>query len=210
MAPNSTTIAGLFRQAVHYHLDNLAYENALFFAERLQAHDPRSPESAFLLALCHLRVGDNRSAYEVSKPFGYRGTNLGCAFVFAQTCLELERYKDGITALEKARGLWAAKCTIGKHTSTARIAYPDASAASCLLGKLYRAYEDKKKAISCFEDALKANPLMWDAFTILCDMGVSVRIPNIYKATDSFARNFDQDSNATASEHNGGFASHAP
>ncbi len=191
MAPNSATIAGLLRQTVYYNLDNFTYDNALFFAERLQAHDPRSSESAFLLALCHFRLGDSRSAYEVSKSNGYRGAHLGCAYIFAQACLDLEKCKDGITALEKSRGLWSNKNSPGKHSSCTRAPYPDAAAVSCLLGKLYRAYDDKKKAANCFEDALKLNPLMWDAFTILCDMGVGVRVPSIFKPNDSLARNFE-------------------
>ncbi|KAK3369164.1 hypothetical protein B0T24DRAFT_354907 [Lasiosphaeria ovina] len=210
MAPNSATVSGLLRQAIYYHLDNFACENALFFSERLHAHDPRTPESAFLLALCHFQLGDSRSAYEASKPSAYRGLHHGCAYVFAQACLDLERYKEGITALEKTRGLWAARCSIGKHTSSARTPYPDSSAASCLLGKLYRAYDDKKKAVTCFEDALKANPFMWDAFTSLCDMGVSVRVPIIFKASESFARNFDQEPSATTLEPNGSLAPNHP
>lgn len=203
MAPNSATIAGLLKQTVYYHLDNLSYQNALFFAERLHAHDTRSPESAFLLSLCHLRLGDSRSAYEISKPTGQRGLHLGTAFVFAQACLDLERYKDGITGLEKARPLWSAKCSVGRHTTTTRAPYPDAATTSCLLGKLYRAYDDKKKAVACFEDALKANPFMWDAFTTLCDMGINVRVPNIFKSSDAFARNFDQEPGATNGDSTG-------
>ena len=204
MAPNSATIAGLLRQTIYYNLDNFTYDNALFFAERLQAHDPRSSESAFLLALCHFRLGDSRSAYEVSKSNGYRGTHLGCAFIFAQACLDLEKYKDGITALEKSRGLWTNKNSPGKHSSCTRAPYPDAAAVSCLLGKLYRAYDDKKKAAKCFEDALKLNPLMWDAFTILCDMGVGVRVPSIFKPNESLARNFEQEPSASADQTGGG------
>ncbi|VBB86392.1 Putative protein similar to protein bimA of Emericella nidulans [Podospora comata] len=202
MAPNSATVAALLRQTVHYHLDNFAYDSAIFFAERLQAYDPRSSESAYLLSLCHFRLGDSRSAYEISKPPGFRGVHLGCAFIFAQACFDLEKYKDGITALEKARALWATKCSIGKHSASSRSPYPDAAACSCLLGKLYRALDDKKKAVPCFEEALKANPLMWDAFTALCDMGVNVRIPNVFRFNEPFARNFDLE-NGTASEPNG-------
>jgi len=193
MAPNSATTSGLLRQIIYYQLDNFALDNALFYAERLQAHDSRSPEAAFLLAQCHYRLGDSRSAYEASKPSSYRGVHLGCAFVFAQACLELERYKDGINAMERVRALWTAKNSMGKHTCSTRTPYPDAAAASCLLGKLYRAYDDKKKAIPCFEDALRANPFMWDAFTGLCDMGVNVRVPNIFKSSDFLSRNFDQE-----------------
>ncbi|KAL1842392.1 hypothetical protein VTJ49DRAFT_5351 [Mycothermus thermophilus] len=183
MAPTSAAIAGLLKQAVYYHLDNLSYQNALFFAERLHAHDQRSPESAYLLALSHFRLGDTRSAYEA--------------------CLDLERFKDGISALEKARPLWTAKCSVGRHTASARAPYPDAAAVSCLLGKLYRAYDDKKRAVACFEDALKKNPFMWDAFTTLCDMGVNVMVPNIFKLNEPFARSFDRDPGTPVADASG-------
>ncbi|KAL1875915.1 hypothetical protein VTK73DRAFT_9770 [Phialemonium thermophilum] len=84
---------------------------------------------------------------------------------------------------------------MGRHNFASRAAYPDSASVNCLLGKLYRAYDDKKKAIFCFEEALKANPLMWDAFTTLCDMGVNVRIPNIFKVSEALARGFDPEPN---------------
>lgn len=193
MAPSPTAVGSLLGQVVHYHLDSGSYDNALFFAERYAAQDSRSSDAAYLLSLCHLRLGDNRSAYDVSKPMGYRGVNLGCSWVFAQACLALERFKDGISALDKAKSLWSQKNTMGKHSATTRAAYPDAPAVLCLLGKLYRGYDDKKRAVSCFEDALKLNAFQWDAFKALCDMGVKVRVPNIFKASDSLLQNLGQD-----------------
>lgn len=197
MAPAAAAANGLLRQAVHYHLDNSSYENALFFAERLCAQD-KTVEAAYMLALCHLRLGDDRSAYEVSKAAGYRGTHLGCSYVFAQASLRLERYKDGITALEKSKGSWLNKNYMGKHNACSRMPHPDAAACSCLLGKLYRAYDDKTKAVACFEDALKTNPFMWDAFTALSDMGANVRIPNIFKPNEQLLRNLDQEQSVAA------------
>ncbi|KAI0194181.1 tetratricopeptide [Astrocystis sublimbata] len=185
MAPSSAAVTAQLRQIVHYHLDHHSYDNAHFFAERLAAHDPRAAESAYLLALCHFRLGDHKSAHEISKASGYRGNHLNCAYIFAQTCLSLERYKDGITALEKARGLWSYKSNFGKHTATTRAAAPDSASVLCLLGRLYTAYDDRKKAILNFEAALKANPFMWDAFQSLCDMGVNVRMQNIFKLNDA-------------------------
>ncbi|KAI3394144.1 hypothetical protein diail_3154 [Diaporthe ilicicola] len=199
MAPSPTGTNEILRQAVYYHLDNLSPNNALFFAERLCAQDKeKQTEATFLHALCHLRLGDDRSAYEVSKASGYRGTHLGCSFVFAQACLRMELWKEGITALEKSRVLWTSKNTMGKHAAGLRVPHPDAAACSCLLGRLYRGYDDKDRAIACFEDALKANPLMWDAFTSLCDMGVTVRVPNIFKLNDTLVKNFDQMPNFSA------------
>jgi anaphase-promoting complex subunit 3 len=181
MAPSNTCITNQLRQLIFYHIDNNLLKNALFLAERLVAYDHRAAESSYLLSLCHLRLGDNKSAYEYSRPQGSRGTHLGCAYVFAQACLALERFKDGITALEKSRSLWSGRNSFGKHTQSSRNPYPDVAAMNCLLGKLYHGYDDKKKAIVCFEEALKVNPFMWDAFTILCDMGTNVRVPNIFR-----------------------------
>ncbi|OLN95639.1 Protein bimA [Colletotrichum chlorophyti] len=193
MAPTSAAITGLLRQVVYYHVDNSAYDNALFFAERLNAQDPKSSESAHLLALCHLRLGDHRTAFEISRPSASRGTNLGAAWVFAQACMSLERYKEGINALEKARDKWLGRINLGKHTTSSRSLYPDEAAVLCLLGKLYRSYDDKRRAVECFEGALRVNPFMWDAFQALCDMGIKIIIPNIFQATDPLAQSFDQD-----------------
>ncbi|KAI0408640.1 tetratricopeptide [Xylaria palmicola] len=195
MPPASAAVTAQLRQLVHYHLDHHSYDNALFFSERLDAHDSHSGESAYLFALCHYRMGDYRSAYEASKSTGHhRGIHLNCAYIFAQACLLIERYKDGITALEKSRGLWSHKSSFGKHTATARASSPDSASVLCLLGKLYRAYDDKKKAILNFEEALKVNPFMWDAFTALCEMGVNVRTQNIFKLNDALidGLTFDQ------------------
>ncbi|KAG0647652.1 bimA [Hyphodiscus hymeniophilus] len=180
MAPSNPCVTSQLRQLIYYHIDNSLLKNALFFSERLCALD-RSSESSYLLALCHFRLGDKQSAYEYSKPTGLRGTHLGCAYVFAQACLALQKWKEGITALEKSRGLWGGKNNFGKHTHSSRHPYPDAAAVTCLLGKLYYGYDDKNKAISNFEVALKLNPFMWDAFTSLCDIGTPLHVQNIFK-----------------------------
>lgn len=201
-ATTHAATTSLLRQLVHYHLDNLSVDNAHFYAERLAAHDPRAPESADLLALCHLRRGDNRSAYEVAKPF--RTSHVGCALVYAQACLTLGRYRDGVVALEKARPLWTGTgMSLGKHSSTSRAPGPDGAVIACLLGKLYKALQDKKKAIGCFEEALTENPYMWDAFTSLCDMGVQVRIPNTFWYREGLLQSFDLEPNRPSEPRDG-------
>ncbi|KAI9055643.1 hypothetical protein LZ554_000587 [Drepanopeziza brunnea f. sp. 'monogermtubi'] len=181
MAPSTTCVASQLRQLIYYHIDNNLLKNALFYAERLVAYDHRNPESAYLAALCHFRLGDNASAYECSKPAGSRGTHLASAYVYAQACLALERFKDGITALEKSKGLWGGRNSFGKHTASSRQPLPDAAVILCLLGKLHHGYDNKVKAITCFEESLKLNPFMWDAFTRLCDMGTPLNVPNIFR-----------------------------
>lgn len=176
-------VPGQLRQLIYYNLDNNQLQNALFFAERLAADAIilRDKEPAYLLALCHLRLGDNASACEYSKDgISSRSPHLGCSYVFAQACLAIDKHKEGINALEKCKSLWAGENYMWKHTEKSRPGAPDAAAVHCLLGKLYNGYNDPKKAISHFENALKLNPFMWDAFTSLCDMGIQLNVNNIF------------------------------
>ncbi|KAL6711516.1 anaphase-promoting complex subunit cdc27 [Coniothyrium glycines] len=182
MSPPAGVNAQL-RQLIHYHLDNGFLENALFLAGRLHAHDPRSPESAHLLALCNLRLGRYKAAHDCARAKGLHTQNLGCAYVFAQACLGLERFDQGAQALEKVRGLWTGRNHWNKHSETSRRHMPDAAACYCMLGKLYAAHGDTKKAIEYFVEALKINSFMWDAFTGLCDIGAVVRPQNVFKIT---------------------------
>lgn len=199
MSPPAGVNAQL-RHLVHYHLDNGMLENALFFATRLHAHEPRNGDATHLLALCNLRLGRHKAAFDCSKPRGHSPPHLGCVYVYAQACLGLERYDVGAQALEKARGLWAgrnhwsklaealgtwldANFALDKHSDTSRRHVPDAAACYCMLGKLYGAFGDTKKAIEYYVESLKLNPFMWDAFTGLCDIGAVVRPQNIFKVT---------------------------
>ncbi|KAB8231781.1 hypothetical protein BDV23DRAFT_42144 [Aspergillus alliaceus] len=181
MSPSTSHISGQLRQLIYYHLDNNLIRNALFLAGRLHAYEPRAAEASYLLALCHILNGQIKAAYDYSKNFGSRGTHVGCSYVYAQTCLDLGKYLDGITALERSKSLWASKNHWNKHSETRRQHLPDAAAVLCLQGKLWHAHKDLNKAVEYYVEALKLNPFMWDAFLGLCETGVNVRVPNIYK-----------------------------
>jgi len=193
MSPPNTnaTTGSILRRVIHYHLDNYSYDNALFFAERLVAQDSKAPGSTYLLALCHFRLGDFHSAFEVAKTAALKGSHLGCSWIYAQSCLRLRRYREGILVLNKCRVLWHQTSNMGKHGTTIRSPFPDAPAVLCLLGKLHLGYGDTAMAGETFDAALKLNPLMWDAFTALCAMGVNVNVPNIYKLSDTITQIFD-------------------
>ncbi|OAX79577.1 hypothetical protein ACJ72_06102 [Emergomyces africanus] len=181
MAPSAPHISSQLRQLIYYHLDNNLIRNALFLAGRLHAFEPRSSEASYLLALCHLQSGQSKAAWEYSRNSGSRGTHAGCSYVYAQACLDLGKYLEGITALERSRGLWASKNNWNKHSETRRQHLPDAAACLCLQGKLWHAHQDLHKAVDCYVEALKLNPFLWDAFLGLCQTGANIRVPNIYK-----------------------------
>ena len=114
MPPPNPHIISQLRQLIYYHLDCNLVRNALFLAGRLHAYEPRSSEAAYLLALCHLRLGQLKAAYDSSRNAGSRGTHLGCSYVFAQACLGLERYFEGVTTIDRSKGLWSARNNWGR------------------------------------------------------------------------------------------------
>ena len=182
MSPPPPTATAQLRQLIHYHLDNDLLQNALFLSGRLHGLDPRSPETIYLLALCHYKLGHFRAAYDYAKdprlqrPSSQNANSptaaaqLGCAYVFAQACLALRKHSEGITALERCRVLWQGKNHMLASGGGARRG-PDAAAVCNLLGKLCRGNGEEKKAAEWFEYSLKGNPFMWDAFLELSDAG---------------------------------------
>ncbi|OJJ58829.1 hypothetical protein ASPSYDRAFT_150612 [Aspergillus sydowii CBS 593.65] len=181
MTPSTSHISSQLRQLIYYHLDNNLVRNALFLAGRLHAYEPRTSEASYLLALCYLQSGQIKAAWETSRNFGSRGTHLGCSYVYAQACLDLGKYMDGINALERSKSLWSSRNHWNKHSESRRQHLPDAAAVLCLQGKLWQAHKEHNKAVDCYAAALKLNPFMWDAFLSLCETGVDMRVSNIYK-----------------------------
>ena len=105
MAPTNPYNAAYLQQFIYYSLDNNILPTALFLAQRLQAYEPTSPDASYLLSLCYLRLNQLSLAAECSEAFVKTSQHLGCAYIFAQCCRGLERYCDGITALEPWRCL---------------------------------------------------------------------------------------------------------
>jgi anaphase-promoting complex subunit 3 len=107
-------VAAQLRNLVYYSLDNDLPQTALFHAGRLHGLDCRNGDAAHLMALCHFRMGQYKAAYDYSRDKGLRGLHLGCSYIFAQSCLALQRYVEGMTALERSRNQWTSR----NHWST--------------------------------------------------------------------------------------------
>ncbi|KAI9672613.1 MAG: anaphase-promoting complex subunit cdc27 [Alyxoria varia] len=183
MGPFGSQLSAQLRQVIWYNLDNNLLDNALFYAERLYAVDNRNPDSVHILALCHFRLGEFKAAYDTSRLASFRAANVACSYIFAQSCLALGRYTDGITALGRVRMLWDTKRNYtGKHSDSARRHIPDTAAVQCLLGKLYHDHGDVRRAVEYYVQALRLNPFMWDAFERLCNTGTNIRPSKIFKA----------------------------
>lgn len=158
-------------------------DNANFLAQRLVAAEPRNPDASHLLALTYFRLRRFRAAYDFSQKYGANGRHLGCAYIFAQSCLELEQNTEGVAALEKARNAWTGKNDWKQHSESSRRHVPDAAAVLTLLAKLWRAHGDLNKAGDCYIEAHKLNPFVWDAFEGLCKIGADLKVENMFKPT---------------------------
>src|ERR1700712_1509322 len=100
MAPTPhSPVSSQLRQLIYYPLDNNLLKNALFLASRLVAYESRSSEAAYLLAYCQFQSGFLKAAWDTSRAAAVKGNHLGCAYVFAQSSLELGRFLEGLTSL---------------------------------------------------------------------------------------------------------------
>ncbi|KAK5085238.1 anaphase-promoting complex subunit cdc27 [Lithohypha guttulata] len=182
MAPSTTVNTTQLRHQIYYQLDNNLLKNALFLAQRLVAYEgPRSAEAAYLLAHCQFQAGYTKASLDTSRSFAAKGTHLGCTHVFAQACLELGRNIEGLQLIEKSRTLWQNRNTWNQHTESKRQYLPDAAVILCLKGKLWKAHKNMEEAVQCWVAALKQNPFMWDAYTLLVESGAKINVPAIYK-----------------------------
>lgn len=182
MSPTTGIAASQLKQLIYYHLDNEMLDNANFLAGRLHALEPRNPDASHLLALTYFRARRFKAAYDFSQKYGANGRHLGCAYIFAQSCLELRRHAEGVTALEKAKNSWLGINDWNKHSETSRRHLPDASAVFALLARLFRAHGDLRKAGDCYIEAHMCNPFLWDAFEGLCKIGADLKVDNMFKS----------------------------
>jgi len=167
-----------FRQIIWYSLDNNLLDNAVFVAERLFALDNDDQDSRHLLGLSMFRAGRIFSSYSMTRG----STHLGCAFVFAQACKRLEKYSEGLSAIELvARQIpqkWSA-CNhlannvidLDDHADNTRNHLPDLGAMLCLAGHLHKGAGDNKRAMDSYIEALRTNPYLWEAFDGLIELG---------------------------------------
>ncbi|BFZ60330.1 anaphase-promoting complex subunit cdc27 [Saitoella coloradoensis] len=178
MAPQPHVVQ-LFREVIWHSLDNGLESNASFVAERLLAYDNKDPDAKHLLALSYLRSGKTQQAMAVTENVRH----AGCAYIYAQCCLQVGKYSEGIVALEDLGSQWVSSFTLGDHSDSSRRHMPDAGAVYCLIGHLAKKCMMMKKAVNSYVSAVKINPFLWEAFDGLCQLGINVRVDNIFKAT---------------------------
>ncbi|ORZ14417.1 hypothetical protein BCR41DRAFT_396893 [Lobosporangium transversale] len=177
---------------IKYSLDRFQFRNATFLAERLQSqvrgheHSEIEREHAqYLLATCHYRQGKPEVAWTVLE----RCASLKSRYLFAQCCLDLKRYVEAAGVLE-----WLLEngtlpiCPVSDIVSDhvlLSIGEPDRASVLNLLGHTARAQQRHKLAIKYFKEALSFNPLLWEAFEGLCELGAPLDPNALFQQFDT-------------------------
>lgn len=119
-----------------------------------------------------------KAAYNVTSE--YCTLHVGCSYIFAKACKELQRENEGIRALLRTMNQWESRVE-GLNKRINNYLIPDSIACYMLLAKLYCAVGDVPRASMHYSQILKLNPFIFEAFEELARLGVHVRVDAIYK-----------------------------
>ncbi|RLV91645.1 Protein bimA [Spathaspora sp. JA1] len=196
-SPNQQYIQQHLRSIIIHSLDTFNYPNAEFTSERLLAitedDDQINMDSMYLYCLVLFRQRKYKSCY--FKLVNISNLNhLGCLWLFAKCCLQLDKCKEGIYQLLKVSYMYnsdKASTSYNYFSSSGqrfeyecnRTIYPDIGSIYHVLGDLYREINDVKNSALNYTSALKYNQFDFEAFQQLCKLGVNVRVKALYKST---------------------------
>lgn len=197
MDPETPFVLQHLRSVVVHALDTFNFRSAEFACERLLLLAPEDPDCVYLYALTLYRQGHYKAVYNRTNDVLKSHAHLGCVYLFARLCLELEKYKEGIYRLISMAHLYNASDRTSSKTSEApayflsshlkhnyeanRRVEPDSSAVYHLLGKMYKAEGDVAAAALNYTQALRHNAFDFEAFQELARMGVDVRVKELYR-----------------------------
>jgi len=154
-------------------LNNYAYGDAIFLAERLHA-EVSNTECLHLLATCYYRAGKSYQAYMLLE----RSSCLTpqCKYLLARCCADINKYAEAEKLLA---GTILTK--IKPHEDLEVEFGSMACYVFSLLGFIYSKTERKSKAAQCYQRALKLNPLLFKSYEMLCSMGEIVKPESVFQ-----------------------------
>lgn len=169
------------RNTIWHYLDQDVLDTAAFTAERLYALDTNNPESRHLIGLIYFRMG----RYQTAMEYTHNVHQLGCLYVYAQSCYKLKEYTLGISAIEGGKSLYKAIPTSAcspetSPASNSRLVSPTPSMIFLLLANMYKSTGLDSKAILNYGMAVRLDPFCWEATSSLCQIGVDIKVSSLY------------------------------
>lgn len=161
--------------AFEYSLEHQLFDQAIFYAQAIQAHSHFSVESAVLLARALYQDGQIYRALETLSPFipdNSRGqTRLTSAgvYLYARCCFSLEKYSDVISVLYPESKVVSAKgssvFSFDKLDSVV-----NGAPGLLLMGQALERTGDRQGAAECYSKCLDVCPFMYEAYTRLSSL----------------------------------------
>ncbi|RKP20987.1 TPR-like protein [Rozella allomycis CSF55] len=146
-----------FAKILEYSHDNFLYDNAVFYAGRLESMQS-SEESKLSLAKAFFVQAQYKNVYYILK----KSKSAMNRYLFAHACYHLGFLAEAETVLLGVVESIQREQGVGK---------PDLAAVYYMLGKTCQRANRTIQAIGYFKSSLKLNPLIFDAYEQLCRLG---------------------------------------
>lgn len=161
---------GTLLKAVQNSLNHCNYENALFLCSRAESLCPRRPEAMYYRALSLFQEGQPMAAYGllVLSENIKTGLHLSSAFLLARVCFELGKLQEAERLLVDLLSRLDSCVSADIHKLIPQV---DPAEAYHLLGRIQRRTNRTQNAIVSFQRAFELNPLAWESFKELCELG---------------------------------------
>lgn len=188
--PPTQALSEQFNSLIWSCLDAELYRSAVFYAERYFVNDPTNHDARHLYATALLRAGQPHSANHLVKQASESRCG-GCLEIKARCCTALGRYRQAQAALQDSlrETLWASTCeffiqfvnrsyqicSCPAATSSSRASTLSMEKAALFCHSGLNAVKGNSPEIAAisFREALRMNPMLWEAFEGLCQLGVS-------------------------------------
>ena len=186
----SSQLCRRYIELIWYCLDAGLHRSALFYAERYFVNDLRNHDARHLYATVLLESGQPHSALRLVNAPPKEPRCTGCLSILAKCCVKLGRHRQAREALQDClrepldipTGAYFAvmscalvaliprACAESMRPRTAN-AFPDAAILLCQAGNSALKGNLHESAVDSYREALRRNPMLWEAFEGLCALG---------------------------------------
>ncbi|KAI0665010.1 protein prenylyltransferase [Cubamyces menziesii] len=166
----SSQLCRRYIELIWYCLDAGLHRSALFYAERYFVNDLRNHDARHLYATVLLESGQPHSALRLVNAPPKEPRCTGCLSILAKCCVKLGRHRQAREALQDCLREPLDIPTESMRPRTAN-AFPDAAILLCQAGNSALKGNLHESAVDSYREALRRNPMLWEAFEGLCALG---------------------------------------
>ncbi|CCD25221.1 anaphase promoting complex subunit CDC27 NDAI_0E04040 [Naumovozyma dairenensis CBS 421] len=182
-------------EVIEHAIEQLNYDTAEFYAELLFAQcsnlensNIHKIKSIYLYTLALFLNQNYHTSMHVSKD--YKHSDIGIAYLYGKCALKLSRkIKEAIDSLVRLKGVFNGNSNAENVQLFPLIHFPNVATIDCLIAKLYSKLDRKHESSLFHSGALNQDPYLWESYTELCKMKVSIDIKALFMGTSQKSSN---------------------